>query len=1099
MRVAKFCALMACVGISFALLSILDTSQAEACTGTPPPPQCGVAVNPSLAVTETALNDETNSVHADFKSGLFLTVTGADPRCNSQGATASFDIQAECQETETQDTEIAGEMGYSTSIEQGLNEIPMNMNLDAGSQRYCELTGEVTVTLDSGQTATTDVADQAVCATRSSQSDSNAPAIDMNVVTDDGIVTAPPGVPRVITYEVSNNSEDPFEGVFRVTSANTESPIETGPVPAPDPNPDEVCDANYEPSDVPEDCEDAELQPQCGCDDITYDNSCERKKAGVQKLDDSACEVPDPEASGFALSMEGDGDNFPVAFREDTPDDACIPMPENPAQQEEVEIQRFVNLDPGQAKEVEVVQRAWDLCADGSCSRTSASLSGTAGSDDFEVTACGGASFLVLADADGDDEKIDGSGACPDSGSSNDSDSWNDPDEPEYDVEDKEDSNGNGVPDEVEEAYGYDPTDPDTPANPDDYSWEEVIDKDTSGNGVSDAVEISYGYDPTDADTPADPEEYSTSELLARDSSGNGVSDYEEIFIYGSDINNPDDPQFYFPYWTIDTNENGVPDFIEVAFGYDPLDPDTPADTADYAWDELLDSDSTGNGVPDAVEIAFGYDPLDPDTPADTSEYSTDVLQDRDSDGDGLTDYEEIYEYGTNPLDPDTDNDGYSDGQEVNEMDSDPLDPTDPADSNWSNTPLAGVLFNGSDADETTLVRGLGSEIDVDTRRTTATGTQLTPQIGRIYETIELAYGASTGDEIELNIPFDTLVFESTSPHSIDELQIGEKAQPDDSSGTYLTGAGMIQLDSSPYTIFDFMYRVTVWATDSDTGSQESLEVVGHDFNVDGTDGFHVDVVVEAPSFEVDELDVTHDLNAHQRTAYEEVCDDGQDNTNNGLVDCEDPYCADDPACTGEDPSTCTSQSDCSGDEVCVNSSCMGSSDLEQCTDSADCPGDTPCVDNYCAFDDDDLLCSASSDCAGSEVCVGGVCFDESDVSSCSSDADCSDGDVCVDDYCADDDDVVTGCIADIECDLGEICDDGECVDPDGGSSGDSDSDGDSGASDDGDVSVTRGCSATGGLVPVGGGAMLLLFALVVMIGRRSSQAATISTEGSRD
>lgn len=75
--------------------------------------------------------------------------------------------------------------------------------------------------------------------------------------------------------------------------------------------------------------------------------------------------------------------------------------------------------------------------------------------------------------------------------------------------------------------------------------------------------------------------------------------------------------------------------------------------------EELMERDSDGDGISDYDEIyVYGTDPLNPDT-----------------DGDGLTDYEEIYEYGTDPLNPDTDGDGLSDGDEVNVYGTDPLDP----------------------------------------------------------------------------------------------------------------------------------------------------------------------------------------------------------------------------------------------------------------------------------------------------------------------------------------------------------------------------------------------------------------------------------------
>lgn len=53
-----------------------------------------------------------------------------------------------------------------------------------------------------------------------------------------------------------------------------------------------------------------------------------------------------------------------------------------------------------------------------------------------------------------------------------------------------------------------------------------------------------------------------------------------------------------------------------------------------------------------------------------------------DSDRDGLDDGDEVYEHGTDPLDPDTDRDGFEDGEEV-DAGADPTDPLAYPDDRW--------------------------------------------------------------------------------------------------------------------------------------------------------------------------------------------------------------------------------------------------------------------------------------------------------------------------------------------------------------------------------------------------------------------------------
>lgn len=124
-----------------------------------------------------------------------------------------------------------------------------------------------------------------------------------------------------------------------------------------------------------------------------------------------------------------------------------------------------------------------------------------------------------------------------------------------------------------------------------------TVDKDN--DNVPDYIEDSLGTDPNLEDTDND-----------------GLSDYTEIYVTGTD-----------PIY-VDTDEDGVNDG---------------------------DEDTDDDGLTNLEEVAYGTNPSLKDT-----------------DEDSLTDYDEINVYGTDPLVADTDKDGVNDGIEVS-MGTDPL------------------------------------------------------------------------------------------------------------------------------------------------------------------------------------------------------------------------------------------------------------------------------------------------------------------------------------------------------------------------------------------------------------------------------------------
>ena len=115
-----------------------------------------------------------------------------------------------------------------------------------------------------------------------------------------------------------------------------------------------------------------------------------------------------------------------------------------------------------------------------------------------------------------------------------------------------------------------------------------------------------------------------------------------------------------------------------------------------------------------------------------------------------------------------------------------------------------------------------------------------------------------------------------------------------------------------------------------------------------------------------------------------EICNNGIDDNGNWAIDCDDPDCTGDPACT-PDPEICGNSIDDDGDN------------LTDC-DDPDCAGDPACTpdpeicDN--SIDDDgdgDIDCN-DFDCAGTPACTTEICDNELDDDG-DGDGDCADPD----------------------------------------------------------------------------------------------------------
>lgn len=115
------------------------------------------------------------------------------------------------------------------------------------------------------------------------------------------------------------------------------------------------------------------------------------------------------------------------------------------------------------------------------------------------------------------------------------------------------------------------------------------------------------------------------------DSDEDGLPDYLEE-LYGTDSNNAD------------TDSDGLTDYEEIlSLGTNPLKYDTDENGINDA-----DDDIDGDALSNKAELELGTNPADVDT-----------------DGDGLSDFDEIDKYNTDPLKADSDGDTLSDGDEI--------------------------------------------------------------------------------------------------------------------------------------------------------------------------------------------------------------------------------------------------------------------------------------------------------------------------------------------------------------------------------------------------------------------------------------------------
>ncbi len=146
----------------------------------------------------------------------------------------------------------------------------------------------------------------------------------------------------------------------------------------------------------------------------------------------------------------------------------------------------------------------------------------------------------------------------------------------------------------------------------------------------------------------------------------------------------------------MDSDEDGLPDYIEKEIGSDRYNPDTDSDKLPDGYEYFMlgtypiKEDSDDNTISDADED------FDEDNLSNLEEYNlgTDPFS-KDSDYDNLSDYDEVNIHNTDPTEPDSDTDKVSDGDEI-ELG---LDPNNPATNGYPDNEYTTEQTVGEDSE----------------------------------------------------------------------------------------------------------------------------------------------------------------------------------------------------------------------------------------------------------------------------------------------------------------------------------------------------------------------------------------------------------------
>ncbi len=290
------------------------------------------------------------------------------------------------------------------------------------------------------------------------------------------------------------------------------------------------------------------------------------------------------------------------------------------------------------------------------------------------------------------------------------------------------DANGNGLMDCVETAMGGASFEvPDTDGD----GILDFLDLDSDNDGILDSIELRGDPDgdglPNYRDLDSDGDKLGDVVETTIDKDGDGIPNFLDLDSDGDGIldriegpttcvtctdrvdNNEDGwddrNEFSSLGWTIDTDQDGLPDYLDLDSDNDGI-PDAVEGIVDTDGDgvpNFRDLDSDNDGIPDAIEGTVDTDgdgiPNYLDVDSDNDGIPDAVEGIRDTDGDGKPDY----------LDTDSDNDGIPDSVEAGK------DPAHPVDTDGDGVPDFRDLDSDNDGIPDAIEAGKDPAHPVDT------------------------------------------------------------------------------------------------------------------------------------------------------------------------------------------------------------------------------------------------------------------------------------------------------------------------------------------------------------------------------------------------